>query len=363
MANKVILKHAAVSGSIPETQLVEGELAYAQDSVKGGELHIGAIGAGSNILLGAQDSAKLAGNQTFTGTLELDPTDQTTGTDAITRGQAAAQLSAAWESKDSVQCATTAAIVTAYDATATTLTRATNGAWSDDYADSKIDGVTVTEGVTRILIKNEPAAGSLNFNNGIYVLSDVGSAGSKWVLTRTNDANSTDEVKRGLNCWVDAGTVNATTQWINVAADGTLGSTAITFEMLSGFGPITATGGLEINGTTLSVSNAGVGVDEVNASIAGDGLGINGGTGKLEVKAGTGITSSTTLSITDAGVTKTHLTASVAGNGIGGGNNTALYVDVGNGLTTDATTLSASYGGTSTTILQGNATLDAGTWA
>jgi hypothetical protein len=362
MANKVILKHAAVSGSIPETQLVEGELAYAQDSVKGGELHIGAIGAGSNILLGAQDSAKLAGNQTFTGTLELDPTDQTTGTDAITRGQAAAQLSAAWESKDSVQCATTSTLLVltggTYTATATTLTADANGAFP-----AAIDSITVTEGVTRILVKNEPSGGNLHYNNGIYVLSDAGSESDPWVLTRTNDANATDEVKRGMNCWVDAGTANALTQWINVAADGTLGATAITFEKLSGFGPITATGGLEINGNTLSVSDAGVGVDEINASIAGDGLGINGGTGKLEVKAGTGITSSTTLSITDAGVTKTHLTASVAGNGIGGGNNTALYVDVGDGLTTDATTLSASYGGTSTTILQGNATLDAGTWA
>jgi len=348
MANQVILKKSA--GAAPATQLAEAELAYAEHATKGGELYIGAIGAGSNILIGAADSAKLTGG-TFTGTVELDPSDQTDAADAITRGQAAALLLANWEAKDEVAVATSAALSPGNTGTTGVLTATGVGVLT-------VDGVAVTANM-RLLVKDEVDQS----NNGIYDCTTEGTAGVAYVLTRSLDANTSDEVKRGMNCWVAAGgTDNGTTQWLMVSPDPVLNTDPVTFEKVSGLGGITAGTGLEIVANVIGVADEGVTEDQLAASVAGAGLAGGAGT-VLSVGAGTSITvDGTSIRISDAGITSTQLAAAVAGDGIAGGNGTALTVDVGDGLVASAHAVSVDYGFTSTEVLEGNSALDAGSW-
>ena len=84
-----------------------------------------------------------------------------------------------------------------------TLTENANGAIGN------IDGSAVTLN-ERILVKNE----ATQANNGIYVATDLGSAGTPWILTRATDYDQSAEVTTGTFTSVNSGTVNMNTQWI-----------------------------------------------------------------------------------------------------------------------------------------------------
>ena len=77
---------------------------------------------------------------------------------------------------------------------------------------SALDGESVVVG-ERILMKNQTDAKQ----NGIYVLTDAGSASTPWVMTRATDAdnNPTGEMKTGDFTFVQRGTVNASVGYIN----------------------------------------------------------------------------------------------------------------------------------------------------
>lgn len=66
-----------------------------------------------------------------------------------------------------------------------------------------IDGIALIVG-DRVLVKNEV----LSENNGWYVVSDVGSVGTPWILTRSTDADTSAEVHQGFFGKVTGGTVN-----------------------------------------------------------------------------------------------------------------------------------------------------------
>lgn len=86
-----------------------------------------------------------------------------------------------------------------------------------------IDGVAVTAGA-RVLVKNQ-AQGK---DNGLYVVSASG-----W--SRTQDADISAEVTPGLLVHIEKGTTNADSIWQLVTdAPITLGTTALTFEMVAG---------------------------------------------------------------------------------------------------------------------------------
>lgn len=92
-----------------------------------------------------------------------------------------------------------------------------------------VDGSTAALG-DRIGVKNEADSGGLGAaHNGIYVVTVAGSGSVKWVLTRATDFDSWVELP-GAIVNVEIGTANAGTQWVcNVAAGGTIETTAITF--------------------------------------------------------------------------------------------------------------------------------------
>jgi microcystin-dependent protein len=92
-----------------------------------------------------------------------------------------------------------------------------------------VDGVAVANG-DLILVKNE-ATGA---NNGLYTVTNLGSAGVAYVLTRSTQMDASGEFVGAVIPVRSEGTVNANTEWrcTNTTAP-TVGTTAITFAIQS----------------------------------------------------------------------------------------------------------------------------------
>jgi hypothetical protein len=169
-----------------------------------------------------------------------------------------------------VRAATTGNLATTYDngtaGVGATLTADTNRVFTT------LDGVTGWTTGQRVLVKDQTNA----FENGIYTLTDLGSAGvSPWVLTRATDANtyeiaSPDGLSEGSSVYVEAGTANGgDTYSCNTTGTITFGTTAITFALISG--SLTYTGGTNIDVTgevisltgTVAATNGGTGTNTV----------------------------------------------------------------------------------------------------
>ena len=133
-----------------------------------------------------------------------------------------------------------------------TLTATANGALSVDS--------TLTVVAERILVKNEVAGA----NNGVYVVTQVGSAGTPYILTRATDFDSVgtgvDQIDEGDFFLVTNGVVNLNTAWVQQTAPPiTIGTTAIVFQQFSA--PITYTAGTGLNESpayTFNIANTGV---------------------------------------------------------------------------------------------------------
>lgn len=99
-----------------------------------------------------------------------------------------------------------------------TLTGNANGALAAQ------DGVTVAAGA-RLLVKNEAASA----NNGVYVVTQAGSASSPYILTRATDANTPAQLS-GVTVMVSGGTTQAGMMFVLPAPQSlTIGTTALAF--------------------------------------------------------------------------------------------------------------------------------------
>lgn len=125
--------------------------------------------------------------------------------------------------KVSVRAATSGALP-ANTRTGNVLTASANGALPAQ------DGVTLAVG-DRLLVQNE-ATGA---NNGIYVVTQVGSGSLPWILTRASDADADAEVTAGMAIPVSEGSTYADTIRILTTNDPiTLNTTALTFAAFGG---------------------------------------------------------------------------------------------------------------------------------
>jgi hypothetical protein len=89
----------------------------------------------------------------------------------------------------------------------------------------EVDGVKLETKGQRVLVKNQ----ATEKNNGIYELTTVGTAGVKWVLTRTADGATEPELLQAT-MRVEEGTANKETAWNNSTKSGfTVDTTALTF--------------------------------------------------------------------------------------------------------------------------------------
>jgi hypothetical protein len=128
----------------------------------------------------------------------------------------------------SVRVATTANLSATYNngtaGVGATLTATANGAVS-------IDGVSLSVN-DRVLVKDQ----STGFQNGIYYVSNAGSAGTPYVLTRATDADNSPagEVATGDFCFTLAGTTNAGFGFtLTTTGTITIGTTSLTFTAFS----------------------------------------------------------------------------------------------------------------------------------
>ena len=158
--------------------------------------------------------------------------------------------------KASVKYASTANVAGTYNNGAGTITAGSNGALS-------IDGATPTAS-DRVLLKNQTDA----TENGLYLVTTVGSGSAAYVLTRTPDADAAAEITGGAFVFVEAGTANADNGYVFTHnGTPTLGTTNITVEQFSGAGQISAGAALTKSGNTINVA-----VDDTTIAVVSDEL-------------------------------------------------------------------------------------------
>ena len=284
-----------VTGTLP---VANGGTGTANGSITGtGALTFTAGGTNTNVSLVPNGTGTVDVNSariTGVGT-------PTQGTDAANKSYVDA-VKQALDIKDSVRVATTAALtVTAAGSGATkTLTNATT------QAAITLDSIVLALN-DRVLVKDQ-AAGA---DNGIYTVTNVGSASTNWVLTRAGDADISADVTPGMFTFVEQGTVNADNGFV-LTTDGpvTLETTALVFVQFSGAGQITAGAGLTKSGNTIDA------VGTANRiSVAADSIDI--------ASTYVGQTSITTLGTIGTGTWQgTVVGATYGGTGVNNGANT-----------------------------------------
>lgn len=123
-----------------------------------------------------------------------------------------------------------------------TLTATANGALT-------IDGTSPAANA-RVLIKDQVQQA----HNGVYVVTATGGAGAPFVLTRATDADTSTEVRPGLFVFVTNGATLVNSGWVlQVAANPTIGTTALPFAQFSGSSVYSAGSGLLLTGSVFSV--------------------------------------------------------------------------------------------------------------
>jgi len=122
-----------------------------------------------------------------------------------------------------------------------------------------IDGVTLSVS-DRVLIYTQTNA----TQNGVYVVTSVGSVSTNWVLTRSSDTDtygltSTSTLGEGSTFFVQQGATGAgETYTCNTAGVIVFGTTNITFAQISSAQIYSAGTGLTLSSTTFSITNTGV---------------------------------------------------------------------------------------------------------
>ena len=151
----------------------------------------------------------------------------------------------------------TANVAGTYNNGAGTITASSNGALA-------MDGGSPSNG-QRVLLKDQ----SSNVQNGVYVVTNSGGAGSQYVLTRIFQTQmQMTEITGGAFFFVEQGSANADNGYVTTHnGTPTLGTDAITFEQFSGAGQISAGSALTKSGNTLNVA-----VDDSSIEINSDAL-------------------------------------------------------------------------------------------
>lgn len=193
-----------------------------------------------------------------------------------------------------------------------------------------IDGVTLVAG-DRVLVKNQ----TTQTNNGIYVV-----ATGAW--TRALDSDTGAELV-GAAVFVDEGTINADTAWVQTAvAPITLGTTNITFVQFAGAGTYTAGNGLTLVGTQFSVLLA-----------TASGLQFTGGALDHLLDGSTLSKSASGLRVATGGITNNEVAAgaAIARSKIAVGTANQVVINDGTGALSSEAQLAMSRGGTNAALV------------
>lgn len=155
-----------------------------------------------------------------------------------------------------------------------------------------IDGVTLAVG-DRVLVKNQAS----QFQNGLYTVTNVGSASTNWVMTRATDYDQAAEIAQGQVVLINQGTVSTGLSYEQTATGPfTIGTTSIVFVQLTpsvvGFSwnTITATSAQMYSDNGYFANNAGLVTLTLPAtSVVGDEIAVCGqGAGGWLIAQGAG---------------------------------------------------------------------------
>jgi hypothetical protein len=216
---------------------------------------IGSTTIGSGATVSTLTSVNLA-----TSTVSADPTTAL----GIASKQYVDGVAAGLNAHDSVQVATTSAIVATYTAGST---GADGGTGVGATLTVTATGVLVIDGYTtvlndRVLIKDQ----TLSAQNGIYKVTLAGAIGVSAILTRATDYDNhiAGQVFAGDTVFIINGSINVTQGWV-MNQNGTsttpvkgikIGTDNITWTQYTGVGDITAGTGILKSGNTLSIDTA-----------------------------------------------------------------------------------------------------------
>ena len=288
-ANTITIK--VQDGGIGTTQLANGGVTntkLANDSITIGSTSV-ALGASNTDLAGLTsavvDDLTLNGQDISTTSSNKNITLTPHGTGTVTvpsgykdrSGFAADSLatkeyvdsaSSGLDVKDSCRVATTAALTVTYDQSNGRLDNA------GTQAALVIDGVTLSVN-DRVLVKDQAEARQ----NGLYIVSDIGSNSSNWRLTRASDADAGSEITGGTFTFVEEGTANSDNGYVfthngtPTLTDNTLSNnTELPVSQFSGAGQVVAGAALVKAGNTLDVN-----VDNSSIAVVSDALQVKAG--------------------------------------------------------------------------------------
>ena len=182
-------------------------------------------------------------------------------TDSLANKAYVDQVAQGLDTKPSTKAATTANLTATYSngsaGVGATLTN------SSTQAALTLDGVTLVV-ADRVLIKDQTTAAQ----NGIYVVTTVGTGSTNWVLTRATPEDQPAELSGGAFVFVEEGSVNANNGYVFThTGNPTFGTTALDVAQFSGAGQIVAGAALSKSGNTMDVE-----VDDSSIEVNADAL-------------------------------------------------------------------------------------------
>jgi len=176
---------------------------------------------GSDIALGANPNNifdGISGTRNANGARITNAASPVNSNDLATKSYVDAQTTGL-DVKASVRAATTANLAASYSSIGQTLTANSNGGVT-------IDGENLALN-DRVLVKDQ----TVQTENGIYRVSAIGTGSTPYVLTRSDDFNTSAEAGAGAFTYVEAGTANQGKSFVQTSRNVTLDSSSLVFSV------------------------------------------------------------------------------------------------------------------------------------